>query len=93
MEETEHLISEARNALEQGRAEDTLKILQDSYLNDIDEVIFLKGEASYHLQKWGESVNYFRDSQSRNPEDLRAQVYIEMIQNILSFYHTDQFNP
>lgn len=93
MEEQSYIISKARKSLEQGRAEDALKMLQDSNLNDNSEALFLKGEACYHLQKWGESLNYFRDYQFRNPEDQRVQVYIEMIQNILTFYHTDQFNP
>jgi hypothetical protein len=93
MEEQSTIIFKARESLEQGRAEETLEMLHDSKLNDNSEALFLKGEASYHLQKWGEAMNYFRDYQSGNPEDQRAQVYIDMIQSILSFYHTDQFNP
>jgi hypothetical protein len=93
MEEQSNIISKARESLEQGRAEDTLEMLQDSELNDNSEALFLKGEASYQLQRWGESMNYFRRYQSIIPEDERANAYIEMIQSILSFYHTDQFNP
>jgi hypothetical protein len=53
----------------------------------------LKGEASYHLQQWGSALNYFRKVLELAPEDSKAKAYIEMIQNILSFYHTDFFNP
>jgi tetratricopeptide (TPR) repeat protein len=93
MEESTCLILEARNALTQGKAEEALEILQKFNLEDNSEALFLKGEACYHLQKWGESMNCFRSYLSKDPGDQRAKAYVDMIQNILSFYHSDQFNP
>jgi len=93
MEGTEYLILMAKSALAQSKAAEVMEILQDSKLDDNSEVLYLKGEASYRLQNWGESINYFRDFQSKNPDDKKAQAYIEMIQNILTFYHKDHFNP
>jgi tetratricopeptide (TPR) repeat protein len=93
MEERNNLISLVKEALEQGRAEEALNLLQNSKLNEDKEALFLKGEVYYHLQKWGESMNCFRNYLSSHPEDQRANSYIEMIQSILAFYHTDQFNP
>jgi tetratricopeptide (TPR) repeat protein len=89
----QHLIYEARAAMEEGRAEDAMKILENSKLDGNREVLFLKGEASYQLQNWGEAINYFRDYRTGNPNDGKAQAYIDMIENILSFYHPDHFNP
>jgi tetratricopeptide (TPR) repeat protein len=91
--EEEELYNKARAALDEGKPEEVLSLLNTSNAYKSAGIYFLKGEASYHLQQWGSALNYFRKVLELAPEDSKAKAYIEMIQNILSFYHTDFFNP
>lgn len=89
----EDLYNRAKAAFEEGSIEETLDILKNNVSDENINILFLKGEASYYLQNWGDSLNYFRKVLVINPENTKAKTYIDMIQNILSFYHTDFFNP
>jgi Flp pilus assembly protein TadD len=91
--EEEELYNIARTAMDEGNPEAVLSVLNTSKAYKSARIYFLQGEAFYHLQQWGNALNYFRKVLELAPEDSKAKAYIEMIQNILSFYHTDFFNP
>ena len=93
MEEFETILKSAKEALEQNRTEDALTILDQVAIANNGEVIFLKGEIYFKLQKWGEALNHFSLFLEQHPSDSRAQSYCVMIQNILGFYHKDLYNP
>ena len=93
MNEDNNLIKNARDAFEAGRMEEVLNILNGEIINEHISVLYLKGEALYNLQRWGDSLNIYIKIIEKNPEDTKAKTYIEIINNILSFYHTDFFNP
>ena len=93
MEEFETILVSAKEALEQNRTEDALTILNETAIANNGEVIFLKGEIYFKLQRWGEALNEFSLFLEQNPSDPKAEAYCLMIQNILGFYHKDLFNP
>jgi hypothetical protein len=39
------------------------------------------------------ALNGFRKVLQLDPSQKAAQTYVELILNILGFFHTDQFNP
>lgn len=93
MEEFEKILVSAKEALEQNRTEDALTILNEASIANNGEVMFLKGEIYFKLQRWGEALNQFSMLLEQHPSDSKAQSYCEMIQNILGFYHKDLYNP
>jgi tetratricopeptide (TPR) repeat protein len=93
MEEINQLLVQAQEAYNNGRLDDVMIILQDELLNDNLQALFLKGEAYYKLQKWGDALNCFSLYLEKDPLDVRVKSYIQMIQNILGFHHKDIFNP
>ena len=93
MEEFETILVSAKEALEQNRTEDALTILNETAIANNAELIFLKGEIYFKLQRWGEALNEFSLFLEQNPSDPKAEAYCLMIQNILGFYHKDLFNP
>jgi len=80
-----YIIKSAQEAFEQGRMEEALSILKVEALNNDITALYMKGEASYNLQRWGEALNYFRIVVENNPGDIKAKTYVQMINNILSF--------
>jgi tetratricopeptide (TPR) repeat protein len=62
-------------------------------LNEDTDAHFLKGEIHYSRQEWGLALNCFRKVLQLDPSQIAAQTYVELILNILGFFHTDQFNP
>lgn len=93
MKEINQLLNKAQDAYDKGRLYDVFEILQDEIYNSNLQALFLKGEAYYKLQKWGEALNCFLVCLEKDPLDVKAKTYIEMIKNILGFYHKDYFNP
>ncbi len=93
MEEFKTTLKSAKEALDQNRTEDALTILNEAAIANNGEVIFLKGEIYFKLQRWGEALNHFSLLLEQNPLDTRAQSYCVMIQNILGFYNKDLYNP
>lgn len=89
----DQILIEAREALEQNRMEEALEILTNQKLVESNEVLLLKGEILYKLERWGEAHNTFARILELFPQDTRASSYIELIQNILQFYHKDLLNP
>ncbi len=87
------LISKAREAWKTGEAEKALKILESLELTQNAEAFFLAGEIHYSRQAWGPALNCFRHCLQINPDFGAAQTYVDLILNILGFFHTDQFNP
>lgn len=93
MNELEISLNAAKEFLGQNRPDEALTILNKlSALND-GEVIFLKGEIYFKLQKWGEALNHFSLFLEQYPTDIKAKSYCIMIQDILGFYHKDLYNP
>lgn len=91
--ETEILILEARNFWKEGDFQKALDWLRKPSLSENIDAVFLTGEIHYSNQNWGLALNCFRKCLQINPEYLAAQTYVELILNILGFFHTDQFNP
>lgn len=87
------IVGQAKMAVAEGMPEKALLILNNHSNENSGEVIFLKGEIYFELQRWGESLNQFSAYLEQNPNDKQAESYIQMIQNILGFYHRDRYNP
>ncbi len=87
------LISKAREIWKEGETEMALSVLENPDLKDHAEAFFLAGEIHYGRQEWGTALNCFRRCLEICPELTAAQTYVELIHNILGFFHTDQFNP
>jgi len=89
----EDLKIEAERVWKEGDSEQALALLSDPSLKDNPQANFLTGEILYNNQKWGLALNSFRHCLQLDPGNLAAQTYIDLILNILGFFHTDQFNP
>jgi len=91
--ELEIIVERAKEALDQNRHEEALIILNEIAIANDGEVIFLKGEIYFKLQRWGEALNQFSLYLEQYPSDKKAESYCAMIQDILGFYHKDLYNP
>jgi predicted negative regulator of RcsB-dependent stress response len=87
------LMIEARVAFGEGKLEEALGMLEGASMEDNPEACFLMGEIYYNQQNWGAALNQFRACLVLDEDNKPAQTYVDMILNILSFFHTDQFNP
>ena len=87
------ILKSAKEALTENREEEALTILNKATVENSGEVIFLKGEIYFKLQRWGEALNQFLLFLELYPSDQKAKSYCTMIQNILGFYHKDLYNP
>ncbi len=87
------LIAEARILWKGGNSEKALELLGDPALIEEIDAIFLSGEIHYNNQNWGAALNCFRKCLQLKPAFTAAQTYVDLILNILGFFHTDQFNP
>jgi hypothetical protein len=88
-----HILVDAKILFNEGKPDEALLILNEIGEVKNAEVLFLKGEIFYKLQRWGDALNCFRRYCIIEPDNPAVNTYIEMIKNILSFYYTDQFNP
>ena len=93
MKEINQLLIQAQESYNEGKLDEVMAILQDEQFKDNLQAIFLKGEALYKLQKWGEALNCFSVYLEKDPLNVKVKSYFEMIQNILGFHHKDFFNP
>ena len=93
MIDIDRYINEAKSAVESGRTEDAIGLLDQLILEDYHEAIFLKGEIYFKLQQWGNALNEFSRYRDFNPDDKRVDSYCFMIHNILGFFHRDLYNP
>lgn len=93
MKEINQLLIQAQESYNEGKLDEVMAILQDEQFKDNLQAIFLKGEALYKLQKWGEALNCFSVYLEKDPLNVKVKSYIQMIQNILGFHHKDFFNP
>jgi len=91
--EMDDMIREARVAWKDGDAARALELLGTPALCENAEAIFLAGEIHYSMQNWGKALNCFRHCLLINPDFDGALTYVDLILNILGFFHTDQFNP
>jgi tetratricopeptide (TPR) repeat protein len=89
----EDLIADARQAWKEGNTGKALERLDDPTLKENEEALFLMGEIHYNMQNWGKALNCFRRCLQIKPDFEAAQTYVELILNILGFFHTDHFNP
>ncbi len=87
------VVDNAQAALEEGFPDKALAILNSSSIGDCKDVLFLKGEIYFKMEKWGDALNHFSAFHDHFPADTRAESYIKMIQNILGFFHRDLYNP
>jgi hypothetical protein len=93
MEEINQLLDQANEAYNEGRLDEVLAILLDEQFKYNLKALFLQGETFYKLQRWGDALNCFSVYLEKEPLDVKAKGYIEMIRNILGFHHKDFFNP
>ena len=89
MNDYQKIINQARTAFEENRPEEALGILENELLENRSDVLFLRGEIFFKLQKWGDALNQFSLFLDQSPSDKKAESYCLMIQNILGFYHKD----
>lgn len=87
------MISKAQQSWKEGDPEKALILLSDVSLKADADALFLAGEIHYSRQNWGEALNSFRHVLQIDPNRKASQTYVELILNILGFFHTDQFNP
>jgi len=83
----------ARQLRDNGDSPGALSLLENPDLKDDANAAFLRGEIYYNNQNWGDALNSFRHCLEINPSQTAAQTYVDLILNILGFFHTDQFNP
>lgn len=93
MTDSTALIEKARLSWKGERPEEALDLLENALLRENPAAIFLAGEIHYSAQNWGTALNKFRRCLQIDPNLQAAQTYVDLIQNILGFFHTDQFNP
>ncbi|MEI7420530.1 MAG: tetratricopeptide repeat protein [Prolixibacteraceae bacterium] len=89
----EDLIIEANRLWKEGDSEEALKLLNHESLLEHPQANFLSGKIYYNNQKWGLALNSFRRCLKLDPDNTAAQTYVDLILNILGFFHADQFNP
>lgn len=53
----------------------------------------LRGQLYYKMQKWGDAMNDFAAILEVDPENVEAQSKLEMARNILGYFTPDMFNP
>lgn len=93
MNDLKLILDTARKEIDLNRPEEALVILNQVTGENLGEVIFMKGEIYFKLQKWGEALNQFSQYLEQFPLDKKAESYCIMIQDILGFYHKDLYNP
>ncbi|GET22490.1 tetratricopeptide repeat protein [Prolixibacter denitrificans] len=87
-------LTKAKEAYERGELEEVFSILNNDEINELDSTVnMLLGMSYYKMQEWGKALNCFNAVVSVEPENKNAKGYIDMIQNILKFYHKDRYNP
>ncbi len=86
-------IGAAKEFLDHNMPEEALAILDKLSADNDGEVLFLKGEIYYKLQRWGEALNNFTRFLEHFPNDTKAKSYCTMIRDILGFFHKDLYNP
>jgi len=93
MSDLNMIIANAKEAIDREMPEEALAILDNQSIENSSEVLFLKGEIYFKLQRWGEALNQFYRFLEKSPADSKAESYCQMISNILGFYHKDLYNP
>lgn len=93
MSDCTNIINEARIVWKEGDSLKALDLLGNPILYENEESNFLMGEIYYSRQEWGAALNCFRKCLQIRPDLEAAQTYVDLILNILGFFHTDQFNP
>jgi cytochrome c-type biogenesis protein CcmH/NrfG len=87
-------LTAAREAYDRGELDEVFRLLNNGDVNEADvETNLLLGMSYYKKQEWGHAQNCFHAVLSVEPENKNARGYIDMIQNILKFYHKDHYNP
>jgi len=87
-------LTKAKEAYESGDLDEVFSLLDNRNVEEGNvEVDILLGLTYYKMQQWGDALNHFRAVTSIEPENKNAKGYIDMIQNILKFYHKDMYNP
>lgn len=57
------------------------------------EAFMLKAKILYRQQKWGDTLNILNKILNIDPTNKQACNYKTIIQNILTFWHKDNYNP
>ena len=52
-----------------------------------------RGQWHYRRNEWGEALNDFNRALQIDPDHREARQFVEMTYEILSFRHTDIYNP
>lgn len=59
-----------------------------------DEALYIqRGKLYYAANEFGKAMNDFMKAKEIDPSSVEADQYLKMINEILSFYSKDQFNP
>lgn len=88
-------LENANKAFDDGELEKSREALNQIIETDSAnlEALILRAKVFYNLQKWGEALNDLNRVLEIDSENQHAKNYKEMVMNILSFWHKDNYNP
>lgn len=89
-------IEDAKAWVKEGRGEDAIALLREMLTGngvDRERVLLELGAAYYALGDTTQALNQFNEVKRMNPDNTKAQAYLEMINGILDYYCKDLLNP
>jgi glycerate 2-kinase len=88
-------LNKAEMHFSEGRPKEALLILNPKIKKDHFnlECLTLRAKIYYHLQNWGEALNDLNLILENDPNNQMAQNYKLMINDIVTFWNKDNFNP
>ncbi len=86
---------EIREWIEKGDRKEALRLLEEELRRcpEDEEMLLLGGELWYAEGKMADALNKFNALLRLNPSHRKATNYVTMINNILSYYCKDMYNP
>ncbi|HOO83655.1 MAG TPA: hypothetical protein PLS94_03755 [Prolixibacteraceae bacterium] len=68
-------------------------IIDQQSETDAIEALLLKAKILYKQQQWGNTLNVLNRILDIAPNNEQASNYKKIVQNILTFWHKDNYNP
>ncbi|MBN2261648.1 MAG: hypothetical protein JW735_01980 [Prolixibacteraceae bacterium] len=87
----------ATMAFEDNNLDESLRlvetIIEQQNETDFTDALLLKAKILYKQQKWGDTLNILNKILDIAPNNEQASNYKTIVQNILTFWHKDNYNP
>jgi tetratricopeptide (TPR) repeat protein len=87
----------ATMAFEDNNLDESLRlvetIIEQQNETDFTDALLLKAKILYKQQKWGDTLNILNKILDVDPNNEQASNYKTIVQNILTFWHKDNYNP